>query len=569
MLIIICGLPGSGKTTISKELVRSLGAVHISSDAVRKDILSRPGYSDEEKALVYEELGKRVRESLASGRDVIADATFYRKEQRGMMEKIARAAGTRFHVIVCSLGEREVERRLSFRKPGGMSDADFNVHLKVKEVFEPVTGRKLELDCSLPMKRQIKLVRGFIGAGQARMTEGGIMDSGMLRGFAADSNFDFVETHISWVLIGEKYVYKIKRPVKFSFLDFSTLGKRRFFCNEEVRLNRRLTKDIYLGVSCIYQDQDASDGGRVRLTIKDAKEPGAEPCEYAVKMKKLDQEKMMNRMLVSGRVRPDDVLELAGIIADFHSKAEKAKDDYGSPEIVWRQIADLGSFQDAIEQACGMGKQVDEVLASSKRFIDKNEQLLRKRAEQGMVKDCHGDLHSGNIFLDGGVVITDCIEFNRDFRCIDVASDIAFMAMDLDAHGREDLSALFVGSYLDRTRDHGAAAPSSRSPIAKSVRVPCSSSRGETPTRLFPARLGSRSSQTSQCEYFSNEPGSSKNLIGLQDPELKTLLAFYKCYRANVRAKVAAIEWMENKGEEAAGRIRKYMALAHKYSEIL
>ena len=124
----------------------------------------------------------------------------------------------------------------------------------------------------------------------------------------------------------------------------------------------------------------------------------------------------------------------------------------------------------------------------------------------GRVKDCHGDLHSGNIFVPGrDIVIIDCIEFNREFRCVDVASEIAFMAMDLDAHGREELSGVFVSEYLARTGDRG----------------------------------------------------------------LTKLLDFYKCYRANVRAKIAAIEWSQTKSRESRGRIAKYMALAARYANSL
>jgi aminoglycoside phosphotransferase family enzyme len=151
-----------------------------------------------------------------------------------------------------------------------------------------------------------------------------------------------------------------------------------------------------------------------------------------------------------------------------------------------------------------MGSKVDFILERSGAFIEKNGRLFEKRQREGRIKDCHGDLHPANIFIlaDGETVIFDCIEFNKDFRFIDVASEIAFMGMDLDAFGREDFSGLFVKEYLAKT----------------------------------------------------------------QDPELKTMLGIYKCYRANVRAKVAAIDWMQNKSEEAKERIRKYILLAERYA---
>lgn len=309
--------------------------------------------------------------------------------------------------------------------------------------------------------------------------------------------YELVETHISWLLMDKDNVYKIKKPVNFSFLDFSTLEKRKLFCEEEVRLNRRLSPDVYIGIVAITRD-DGKNGGFVFGG-------NGEVVDYAVKMKRLDQEAMMDKNLREGKVKGDDIKKLAVIVADFHKKAEVVKGESGSPETVWRQIADLGAFRDAIEEACGYGKKVEYVLERSKSFIDANESLFRKRMADGKVKDCHGDLHSGNIFLQDGMRIVDCIEFNRDFRCIDVASDIAFMAMDLDFFGKEDFSELFVKEYLARTHDEGA----------------------------------------------------------------RVLLNLYKCYRANVRAKVAAIEWTQAKNKGSEERIRKYILLAERYAKLL
>ncbi|MCI0503668.1 hypothetical protein L0Y65_03060 [Candidatus Micrarchaeota archaeon] len=321
------------------------------------------------------------------------------------------------------------------------------------------------------------------------------MERGDIEGLVKSTGAELVETHISWVLIGDSEVFKIKKPVKFSFLDFSSLERRKFFCGEEVRLNRRLSPDVYLGVVPI-----CLEGG------KPAMGGGGEPVEYAVRMKTLDREKMMDRLVGQGRVWAEDVRELAAQVARFHKIAEVAKDDYGSPALVSSQIADLANHRSTIEKACGLGKWVDEIVARSERFIKRNGKLLLKRREGGMVRDCHGDLHTRNVFLQGGkegIRITDCIEFSRDFRCIDVASDVAFMAMDLDYCGREDLSEAFIDAYAAET----------------------------------------------------------------QDTELETLLPLYKCYRANVRAKIAAIEWSGSGGrEEERQRIDRYTLLASKYA---
>jgi aminoglycoside phosphotransferase family enzyme len=311
---------------------------------------------------------------------------------------------------------------------------------------------------------------------------------------AAREGFSLIETHISWVLLGEKLAYKIKKPVRFSFLDFSTLDRRRFFCEEEVRLNRRLAGDVYIGAVPLFLD-----GGRLSFA------GSGDAAEYAVKMKRLDGERMMDRMLASGTLGEEDVRRLAGVVADFHGREGPAGGAYNSPGMIAAQVADLSGHRDTIEKASGLGKWVDGILSRSAMFIKKNDALLRRRMEEGMVRDCHGDLHSANVFFEDGIKIVDCIEFSRDFRCIDVASDIAFMAMDLDYAGREDLSEAFVEAYLSKT----------------------------------------------------------------QDPELETLLPFYKCYRANVRAKISAIGWAQGKGEAERQRMDRYVLLAESYAKRL
>lgn len=299
---------------------------------------------------------------------------------------------------------------------------------------------------------------------------------------------EILETHISWVLMGE-FVYKVKKPVRFSFLDFSSLDRRKHFCQEEVRLNSRLCPEVYLGVVGIGEDSDFC--------------PIESASEYAVKMVRLDEGKKMSNLLKADKISASDIEALAGMIADFHLKAEPAP-AYNSAEQIAAQVADLGGFRGSIEKASGLGKWVDRLLSKSALFIRRNRELIERR-RKGYVRDCHGDLHSHNIFFQDGIKIIDCIEFSRDFRCLDVASDLAFLAMDLDYSGREDLSELLVRTYIARTGDK----------------------------------------------------------------ELESLLLFYKCYRANVRAKIAAIEWAQKPSDGARERIDRYVLLAESYSKRL
>jgi aminoglycoside phosphotransferase family enzyme len=320
------------------------------------------------------------------------------------------------------------------------------------------------------------------------------VDESQIAKLQASGGYGRVDTHISWVLIGEGRVYKIKKPVKFSFLDFSTFERRRHFCGEEVRLNARLSPDVYLGVVTV----DA-EGGSVAISG-----PG-ETIDHAVMMRRLREERKMDRMLAAGEVDEEDVRGIAGAVASFHAGAQRAGGAFASPELVLSQAADLGNFRDAVEKASGLGKWVDRILSRSELFVRRNRKLLEGRREGGFIRDCHGDLHSGNVFLEDGIRIIDCIEFSEDFRCIDVASDVAFMAMDLDYCGRQDLSRAFIDEYVSRSGDAGLA----------------------------------------------------------------QLLGFYKCYRANVRAKIAAIDFRQKATAEARERVDRYILLAERYSKSL
>lgn len=162
MLIIVCGLPGTGKTTLAAALAEKLGAGHISSDVTRKRMFSRPTYSEDEKEAVYKRMAEEAANALSEGRDAIADATFYRASERARFRRIAESAGTKAFVIVCYLPEAEVKRRLVGRR-GGPSDADFGVYLKVRETFEPVAGSHLEADMSVPLEGNVKRAMEFVG----------------------------------------------------------------------------------------------------------------------------------------------------------------------------------------------------------------------------------------------------------------------------------------------------------------------------------------------------------------------------------------------------------------------
>ena len=248
---------------------------------------------------------------------------------------------------------------------------------------------------------------------------------------------ELVETHISWVIICGQFVYKIKKPVQYSFLDFSTLELRKMFCEREIELNRRLTDNIYIDVQPIREWQGRLIVGGNEGTITD----------YAVRMYKQDRDRQMDRLLLQNRVGDSDIKNLAEKIALFHKRAEiiYRKDFLDIQE----KFNDIETERKFLEENLGVrcSSIISHGIKTSDAYMEKNRELLAQRLNAGFTRDCHGDLHSRNIFLLPDPQPFDCIEFNDDFRQIDVLNEVAFLCMDLDAFDRKDLSDLFIKYY--------------------------------------------------------------------------------------------------------------------------
>lgn len=252
------------------------------------------------------------------------------------------------------------------------------------------------------------------------------------------------ETHISWLFFTDSHVYKVKKPVDFGFLDFTTLEKRRYYCHREVELNRRLSPDAYLGV---VEVRYASGHHAV--------EGPGETVEYAVQMRRSPAERMMSELLQRGELAVEHVERLADKIAAFHREAET------SPEITrlgGRQAVrtNLRENFEQTERYIGatIGRAAyDDIRAFSWAFLDAYDDLLARRERHGCVRDCHGDLHTAQVCIEDGITVLDCIEFNDRFRYSDVANDVAFMAMDLDYYRRADLSHRFIRRYVRQAGD--------------------------------------------------------------------------------------------------------------------
>lgn len=257
---------------------------------------------------------------------------------------------------------------------------------------------------------------------------------------------ELVQTHISYVLLTDDTVYKLKKAVRFAFLDFSTIERRRHFCGEEVRLNRRLAPEVYDGVVAVVR-RGAS------FALADESSAGA--VDYAVVMRRLPRDRILASMLERNAVTAEHIERIVGRLVEFHRTAdcnEQVRRE-GAPSrvLAWmntdfeetrrfRRITITPHDDDAIGTFCR-----DEL----RRFFP----LIESRCESGRVRDGHGDLHAEHICFTDGLVIFDCIEFNPAFRCRDVAAEVAFLAMDLEYRGHPEFAGLLVRRYSECTAD--------------------------------------------------------------------------------------------------------------------
>ena len=263
------------------------------------------------------------------------------------------------------------------------------------------------------------------------------------------AQIEHIQTHISHLFLTPDYVYKVKKPVDFGFLDFTTLEKRLFFCREELRLNRRTSPDVYLDIVPIARDAS----GTIRLG------GAGEALEHALQMRRLPSERSLDNLLNANKVSEEMASELGQLVGRFHLVAETSEEinRYGSPAGMYDLVEE--NFR---QTKPFIGRTISPSLHKklegySMQFLRENRALMEQRVAEGRVRDCHGDLHSAQVFhTDQGVRIIDCIEFTKRFRHSDVAYDMAFMAMDLDQYGRHDLSRAFVEAWLEVTDDRGA-----------------------------------------------------------------------------------------------------------------
>jgi len=260
---------------------------------------------------------------------------------------------------------------------------------------------------------------------------------------------ELVQTHISAVFLAGEEVYKLKKPVKFSFLDYSTLPLRHHYCEEEVRLNRRLASTVYLGVVPVLR---VGNEYRVREAVNMHE---AVVVDYLVRMRRLPPERTLAARLTAGGVTPEEIRALAKRLAHFHQSAS-TKDAvvYGAPEVVWQALADNFSettsfLGDTISQ-----KQYTLIQDFSRQFFEEHQELFARRVLHDRVREGHGDLRCDHVyFLDQGIEMIDCIEFSARLRTCDVASELAFLAMDLELRDAPTVAADLIQEYSAQVDD--------------------------------------------------------------------------------------------------------------------
>lgn len=258
------------------------------------------------------------------------------------------------------------------------------------------------------------------------------------------SRIDAIETHMSWVFLTDNFVYKLKKPVRYDFLDFTSLEARRHDCNEEVRLNRRLAHDVYLGIVPLALDKS----GRMSVDYD------GEIVEWLVKMRRLPEDRLLDVMIKHKTLEHADINDIGHRLAAFYRQCRPVDLEAGQyHQLYIRQVrANLDALAD---HQYGLSHSLlGQISESLSGFLEHEHGLFTRRSEQGRIVEGHGDLRPEHICLESIPVIFDCLEFNYLFRIIDTIDEISFLAMECDLLGASEVGPLLIGVYADICNDH-------------------------------------------------------------------------------------------------------------------
>ncbi len=260
------------------------------------------------------------------------------------------------------------------------------------------------------------------------------------------ADISLVQTHISFVLLAGDFVYKWKKPVDFGFLNFSTLEKRKYYCEQELELNRRLCPDLYKEIITVNQDGDS-------FSLNGA----GDVVEYGILMDRMPEERMMGKVMAAGELGHEHLDAIIDRLVPFYQSAagDAAIQEFGlASSVAINVLENFEQTEGFVDQGALSSDQLGVISAYAKEFLS-HEERFQARIDAGKIRDCHGDMHSANICLTESVAIFDCIEFNERFRYTDVAADVAFLAMDLDYNDLEDLADYFIEQFVKKSDDAG------------------------------------------------------------------------------------------------------------------
>jgi aminoglycoside phosphotransferase family enzyme/predicted kinase len=444
VLILMTGLPGTGKSTVAAALARELGTSVLSTDRIRAEKPAPRRFTTADKGGVYERMFTRAARRLSGGRPVILDGTFYLERLRRAGAALGRRAGVPVFVVEVTAPLPIVKRRMGrrLRSARGPAPAAFRVHAFIRRSFEPVRGRHFVIDTAVPAqwKRDLASI-----ANAMRVVAN---ERAIITPLRRSRPLRLIQTHISWVLLDGARAYKIKKPVRFSFVDYTTPARRLAYCRREIAANARLSPDLYLGIVPVRDDGGTLSFGGPGRTV-----------DHAVEMREMPQEARLDRMISSGRAGARDIRRIVAALCAFHAGAGRAALRSGSTRVVRGLFEHAFRLRPLIEREFGAGAVIDRVRAKVDGFLRAKAALFRERVRQDRIRRCHGDLRMSNIFLEAGRVrISDAVEFNPGLASTDVAADVCFLAMDLAACGERPLSEILIDSYIECSGDAGLRA---------------------------------------------------------------------------------------------------------------
>ncbi len=476
-IVITHGFAGCGKTTLTQGLLELTGAVRVRTDIERKRLHGLSAQARTGAALdsglyapeVTKETYRRVLSlagKIADAGDVaIIDGTFLKRWQRDLFREFAATQGIPFVIVSFAADNATLRRRVEARMRHGAdaSEADISVLEHQLRTHEPLAADELSLDVAYDAGAPVdhsrhpeswrEVIERLATAGPAPEALRLAVDPGLAAKVAflsqpgsyrePTTRVETIETHMSWVFLTDRDAWKLKKPVRYDYLDFSTEAARHQHCVEEVRLNRRLSSGVYLDVVPLTQD------AALRLLLG----PGAAVVDWLVRMRRLPGERMLDRMIRKGRVPLDDFRNAIRALCRFYSGCAPIAMTAGEyRERLARSIADNLHHLSAPEFALPVAL-FGPTCAGLAALLDRETALFDERARAGRILEGHGDLRPEHICLLPEPQIIDCLEFSRDFRILDPADELAFLALECERLGAPGLKRTIFDAYTEFSGD--------------------------------------------------------------------------------------------------------------------